>query len=69
MTTNDNNLIPARWYVPLRAVVDYLNGSTDEPPGKWPALRSPVWGVYWTVLLILVFAFSGQSSRFIYIDF
>jgi hypothetical protein len=55
----------------IRAVLDYTGGVTDEPPFAWASwMNSGLWwGVWWAALLLLIVAFSGQSSKFIYIDF
>lgn len=54
----------------IRAWSDYLSGTTDESPDdrKVP-ISSPLWGVWWGVLIVIIYIFSGQSSKFIYIDF
>jgi hypothetical protein len=50
--------------------MEYLGGERDEPPvGLWFGVGSPVWGLWWGLLACLIFLFSGQSSKFIYIDF
>jgi len=55
----------------LRQVLDYLGGAADEPPPGFPdLLTSPMfWGIWWALLSIVVYIFSGQTSKFIYIDF
>jgi hypothetical protein len=55
----------------MRAVLEYAGGVTDEPPFPSVAwMKSGLWwGIWWAVLILLVVAFSGQSSKFIYIDF
>ena len=54
-----------------RALFDFIGGVRADPPSRavgW--LSSPlVWGVWWAFLVLVVLAFSGQASRFIYIDF
>ena len=54
----------------MKALLEYLGGSADEPPAwlKVP-LSSPLWGFWWGLLLALILFFCGQSSKFIYIDF
>jgi len=53
-----------------KEIVEYLSGRTDSPPPGVPLPpQSLLWGVWWGVLLTLVFVFCGQSSKFIYIDF
>lgn len=54
----------------LRAGIEYLCGERDDAPpflrGNWTWLaRCAVW----VAAILLVYAFSGQSSKFIYIDF
>jgi hypothetical protein len=49
---------------------EYLGGMRDTPPEGWNfPLSSPWWGVWWAVLIALILIFSGQTSKFIYIDF
>ena len=49
---------------------EYLGGERDTPPqGLNFPLASPWWGVWWAVLIALILVFSGQTSKFIYIDF
>jgi hypothetical protein len=52
-------------------VLEYLAGETDAPPsGSRVALSNFLfWGVWWSILIGIIFIFSGQSSKFIYIDF
>jgi len=55
----------------LKQFFDYIGGAADEPPAGLPRLlNSPViWGLWWGVLGIVIMLFSGQTSKFIYIDF
>lgn len=55
----------------LKQVLDYLGGAVDAPPDGAPRIFShPAFiGVMWGVLVIVIMMFSGQTSRFIYIDF
>ena len=55
----------------VRALLDFVGGVQSKLPSRVSSwLDSPIWwGVWWAVLALLVLAFSGQSSRFIYIDF
>ncbi len=55
----------------MKAVMDYLGGVNEDLPVESLAwMRSPLfWGLWWAVLVLLIAAFSGQSSKFIYIDF
>jgi hypothetical protein len=55
----------------FKQLFDYLGGAADSPSPDAPAFVSnPVFlGLWWGVLIILVMLFSGQTSKFIYIDF
>lgn len=54
----------------LQWLVEYVEGARDEgPPGLNLSLSSPLWGVVWVFLMAFIVLFSGQSSKFIYIDF
>ena len=55
----------------LKLVLDYLGGAADSPPAESPQfLTSPIFlGIWWGALIIVVVLFSGQTSKFIYIDF
>jgi hypothetical protein len=54
----------------FRATLEFLGGERDDAPSfltgrfGWLA-RCTVW----VLALVLIYAFSGQSSKFIYIDF
>jgi hypothetical protein len=49
---------------------DYINGAQDTPPeGVNLSIHSILWGLWWSFLFVLILLFSGQSSKFIYIDF
>jgi hypothetical protein len=53
-----------------KRLADYFGGSEDGPP---PGLRllpaSWLWGLWWGVMAALIILFSGQTTKFIYIDF
>ncbi len=54
----------------FRTIVEYFAGEQDHLPmgfsGLWVnVLRSAVWAFS----ILLIYAFCGQSSKFIYIDF
>jgi len=51
--------------------LEYLAGEKDEAPEGFAVTLSNFlfWGIWWCVLLGIMFIFSGQSSKFIYIDF
>lgn len=48
-------------------VLECLGGARDLPSRTWLAV--PAWGAWWAVLLLIIWIFSGQDSKFIYIDF
>jgi len=54
----------------LRAGIEYLCGENDVAPS---ILKGPwVWVArcaVWAAAILLIYAFCGQSSKFIYIDF
>jgi hypothetical protein len=54
----------------FKAVCEFVEGCTDEPP---PGLEkvSAAWvrGLWWGLLLLIILLFSGQTSKFIYVDF
>lgn len=59
---------PLDW---LLHALDYVGGAKDEPP---PGFRMRLshwwfWALWWAALALAIYAFSGQSSKFIYIDF
>ena len=55
----------------VKAVLEYAGGVIAEPP--FPAVAgmkgSLWWGLWWAILIVLIVTFSGQTSKFIYIDF
>jgi hypothetical protein len=54
-----------------KAILEYAGGVVDQPPFppfSW-ITSGLLWGIWWAVLILLIVAFSGQSSKFIYIDF
>jgi hypothetical protein len=55
----------------LKHLLDYLGGAEDYPPANASKLLvSPAFiGFWWAILAIVILAFSGQTSKFIYIDF
>lgn len=57
-----------RW---LQHALEYLGGAQDAPPPGVPLPLSNwlFWGLWWAALTLVVYVFSGQSSKFIYIDF
>jgi len=55
----------------LQLAFEYLGGERDEPPNGFRiSLANWVfWAIWWGALALAIFVFSGQSSKFIYIDF
>ena len=54
----------------MRSWLEYFGGVTDAPPkGLRFDLGSRWWGVYWAVLVLLLYIFGAQTSRFLYVDF
>jgi len=54
----------------LKHCCEFLGGERDEsPPGFAWNIKSPIWGVWWGILMCVIMLFGGQSSKFIYIDF
>jgi hypothetical protein len=60
-----------RFFEAVKASLDHMGGVTDEaPPLRHSWITSvALWGLWWAALVLLILAFSGQTSRFIYIDF
>jgi hypothetical protein len=54
-----------------QSVAEYLAGEKDVPPTGFTVGLSNFlfWGMWWGILVGIMFIFSGQSSKFIYIDF
>ena len=54
----------------IKQLADYLGGSADSPPpGVAIAVDSWLWAAWWGALALLILAFCGQATKFIYIDF
>lgn len=54
----------------LKAVCDYIGGFGDVAPVRVPSWLAPwLWGAWWVFLAGLIILFSGQTSKFLYIDF
>jgi hypothetical protein len=59
-----------RLLLTLKLFFESLGGAESNGPSKAvPPFTSWMWGVWWTVLAAAIMFFSGQSSKFIYIDF
>jgi hypothetical protein len=52
-------------------LLEYLAGEVDSPPEGFSIRLSNIlfWGLWWGFLAAIIYVFSGQSSKFIYIDF
>ena len=48
--------------------MEHLGGMEDRPTPAWMN-HALFWGIWWAALILIVLAFSGQTSKFIYIDF
>jgi hypothetical protein len=55
----------------IQQAFEYLSGERDQAPPGFPIAISNwvFWGLWWGALAVVIFLFSGQSSKFIYIDF
>ena len=54
----------------MRAILEYLGGAQDEGPFVLPArYQTLIRCTVWIFSIVLIYFFSGQSSKFIYIDF
>ena len=54
----------------LRWLIDCLTGKErDLPTSGMLSYRSLLWPIWWVILFAIICVFSGQSSKFIYIDF
>jgi len=54
----------------LRWLIDCLTGKeTELPSSGMLSYRSLLWPIWWVILFAIICVFSGQSSKFIYIDF
>lgn len=55
----------------IKVLFEYLGGVHEElpiPSLTW--MQGPIWwGIWWAALILLTLTFSGQTSKFIYIDF
>ena len=53
----------------LKALLEYVGGAAEAPPPGFHPLAPVVLGLFWGLLLCAILVFSGQTSKFIYIDF
>ena len=59
-----------KYYRLYKLTLDFLTGRGEVfPANRQFPLRSPLWGLWWGLLLCVILTFCGQSSKFIYIDF
>jgi hypothetical protein len=59
----------SEWIANMQAWLEYLGGARDTSPTGGTPSSALFWAAWWTALLLWVWIFSGQTSRFIYIDF
>ena len=54
----------------LKHWIELLGGARDLPDA-WLSRTAVMlaWGLWWGLLAVLILCFSGQTSKFIYIDF
>jgi len=66
MTDGSNTTLG--WF---KHALEYIAGEQDEPPAGYPAMLGGwwFWAMWWGALSTVIYIFSGQSSKFIYIDF
>ena len=55
----------------MQQMLEYLGGARDEPPAGFPVAPGDwwFWALWWGLMALAILVFSGQSSKFIYIDF
>jgi len=54
----------------LRSLIDILMGKESTlPVSGFLRYSSLFWPIWWVILFAIICVFSGQSSKFIYIDF
>ena len=55
----------------IKHAFDYIGGAQDEPPPGFPITLGHwwFWAAWWAAMALAIYVFSGQSSKFIYIDF
>jgi hypothetical protein len=60
----------ARYIQTFREFCEFLEGAREDPPPSLAFLSSGWFrGLWWGLLIALILLFSGQTSKFIYIDF
>ncbi|MEP6506589.1 MAG: hypothetical protein ABJC63_00075 [Gemmatimonadales bacterium] len=59
-----------KFAVKLKNALEYLGGVHDESNiPRLPSTSSYFWGFWWGLLILFIVAFSGQTLKFLYIDF
>jgi hypothetical protein len=55
----------------IKQAFDYVGGALDQPPPGFPIKLGHwwFWACWWGAMALAIYVFSGQSSKFIYIDF
>ena len=54
----------------IAVFLELIGGSRPAPePKRFYSLYHIAWGLWWTVLMLVVIVFSGSNSKFVYIDF
>jgi hypothetical protein len=58
----------ADWF---KHALEYLAGEQDDPPPLFPITLGAwwFWAAWWAAMAVLIYMYSGQSSKFIYINF
>jgi hypothetical protein len=53
----------------VKGWLEYLGGARDSAPGGVTIDSPLLWAIWWSALFLAAWMFSGQASKFIYIDF
>ncbi len=55
----------------ISVFIEFLGGKREYffLFSKKISLESPLCGLWWGIMVLIILIFSGQSSKFIYIDF
>jgi hypothetical protein len=53
----------------VKGWLEYLGGARDVAPGGVTIDLPLLWAIWWSALFLAGWIFSGQASKFIYIDF
>jgi hypothetical protein len=67
-TLNDKRSGVLEW---VTQALDYFGGARDEAPRGLPVTLGNwmFWALWWGAMAVAIYVCSGQSSKFIYIDF